>query len=182
MPAQPAGISMMEAANMSHSPAFDQPEHKPTAGGEVLWSIRAWVIGTCCSVPVEQRIAKVLTKIAGRHAAQSLFGYMLAVTSGAQRKISIACMCNHEINRDEQTLLDILALYQRDKHVEAMMLLRSIVSAPAAAEAREAGEEFSRLLVASGHWLAPPSLASTQDMELIFGDEVALSGVRVTLN
>jgi hypothetical protein len=101
---------------------------------------------------------------------------MTAVTSGAQRKIAIACMCNNETNRDEQALLDILSLYQRDRSVEAMVLLRSMVSPPAAAQARESGEEFSRLLMASGHWLAPPSPAATQDMEMIFRDEVSLSG------
>jgi hypothetical protein len=107
---------------------------------------------------------------------------MLAIFSGAQRKISIACLCSGETNRDEQMLLDILSLYQRGRNVEAMLLLRSIVSAPAAAQAHESGEEFSRLLLASGHWLEPPSPAATQDMEMIFGDEVGLSGVRVTLN
>ncbi len=165
---------------MNKIATFDSPEHKPRAGGEVLWSIRAWIIGTCCSIPVEARITKVLTRIAGRHAPYSLFGFMMAVTSGAQRKISIACMCAGEPNRDEQTLLDILSLYQRDRNVEAMILLRSIVSAPAAAEARESGEEFSRLLIASGHWLAPPSPAATRDIELVFGDEASLAGV--TLN
>ena len=167
---------------MSDAPAFDRPEHKPKPGGEVLWAIRAWVIGTCCSVPVEQRITKVLNRIAGRHAAHSLFSFLLAVTSAAQRKISIACLCNRETNRDEQMLLDILSLYQRNRNVEAMMLLRSIVSASGAVQARESGEEFSRLLLASGHWLEPPSPAATQDIEMIFGDEVGLSGVRVTLN
>jgi hypothetical protein len=106
----------------------------------------------------------------------------LAFTSGARRKIAIACLCKSDANRDEQMLLDILSLYQRDRHVEAMTLLRSITSAAAAAEAREGAEEFSRLLLASGHWLAPPSLGATQDMEMIFGDEVELSGVRVTLS
>ena len=167
---------------MSDVPAFDRPEHKPKRGGEVLWSIRAWVNGTCCSVPVERRITKVLTRIAQGHAAHSLFSFVLAISSGAQRKISIGCLCSGETNRDEQMLLDILSLYQRGRNVEAMLLLRSIVSAPAAAQARESGEEFCRLLLASGHWLEPPSPAATQDMEMIFGDEVGLSGVRVTLN
>jgi hypothetical protein len=89
-------------------------------------------------------------------------------------------MCNTEINRDEQILLDILSLYQRDRNVDAMILLRSIASTKAAVQARRSGEEFSRLLIASGFWLAPPSAAATQDMELIFGDEIGLSGV--TLN
>jgi hypothetical protein len=35
----------------SDVPSFNQPKHK--AGGEVLWAIRAWVIGTCCPVPVD---------------------------------------------------------------------------------------------------------------------------------
>ncbi len=172
----------MKREHTGEVPGFHQSKHKPKAGGEVLWSIRAWVIGVCCSIPVERRITKVLTKVAGQHAAQSLFGFALAITSGAQRKISISCMCNDQINRDEQALIDILSLYQRDRNVEAMMLLRSIVTAQAATQARESGEEFSQLLLASGHWLAPPSLTATQDMELIFGDEVALSGARITLN
>ena len=172
----------MKTEHTGKVPGFHQSKHKPKAGGEVLWSMRAWVIGVCCSIPVERRITKVLSKIAGPQAAQSLFGFMMAVTSGAQRKISISCMCNEEINRDEQVLMDILSLYQRDRHVEAMMLLRSIVTAQAAISSREYGEEFSRLLHASNHWLAPPSPAGTQDMELVFGDEVELSGVRVTLN
>jgi hypothetical protein len=160
----------------SDVPSFDQPKHKPKAGSEVLWAIRAWVIGTCCSMPVEKRITKVLTKIAGQQAAPPLFGFMMAVTSGAQRRISISCMCNHEINHDEQVLLDTLSLYQRGRNIEAMILLRSMVSPSAAVVARESGEEFSRLLIASGHWLAPPSPATIQDMEMPFGDEVSLSG------
>jgi hypothetical protein len=165
---------------MEGAQSFDQAQHKPKPGGEVLWSIRAWVIGMCCSIPVERRIITVLNRVAGRHATHSLFGFMTAVTSGAQRTISISCMCNSEINRDELALLNILSLYQRDRNLEAMVLLRSLVSAPAAAQVRQSGEEFSRILLASGHWLAPPSPAATQDMEMIFGDEVAVSAV--TLN
>jgi hypothetical protein len=161
-------------------PSFDQPHHKPKPGGEILWSIRAWVIGTCCSIPVEARIAKTIDKIAGKHAHVSLLNFLMTTMTGAQRKISISCMCNPETNRDEQTLLDILSLYQRGQNRKAMLLLRSIASAPVAAHAGQSAEEFSRLLFASGHWLSPPSTAATQDMEIIFGDTVGLSGV--TLN
>ena len=72
---------------MSDVPAFDRPEHKPKVGGEVLWSIRAWVMGMCCKVPVEDRIIDGLDKVAGTHAAQTLLSFMMAVTSGAHRKI-----------------------------------------------------------------------------------------------
>jgi hypothetical protein len=161
-------------------PSFNQARHRPKPGGEVLWAIRAWVIGTCCSIPVEARIAKAIGKISREHAYHSLLGFLMATLSGAQRKLSISCMCNPEINQDEQVLLDILSLYQRGQSRDAMLLLRSIASAPMAEQAAGNAEEFCRILVASGYWLSPPSPAATQDLEIVFGDEVRRSGV--TLN
>ncbi len=136
----------------------------------MLWSMRTWVIGTCREVPVEAQIRAVVETIAAPPAADMLFGFMWAVGHGAMRELTIACVCEPRISPDERLLLDVLALYQDGRNLEAMMLLRSILPPQAALAARDSAEGLATILGASDHRLASPRLPAMQHIAFVADD------------
>jgi len=135
---------------VNHTPDFEESKHRPMPGSELLWSMRTWVTGTCREVPVEAQIRAVLETIAAPPAADMLFGFMWAIGHGTLGKLTIASVCEPRIGPDERLLLDVLALYQDERNLEAMMLLRSILPPLAALAARDSAERLATILGASG--------------------------------
>ena len=149
-------------ADASRIPDFDERKHRPVPGGELLWSVRAWVVGTCCQMPAEARIREALAPVAAPEAADRLFDFLQAVALGTARKLSIACMCDAQVSPDERLLLSIVGLCQHGRRLEAMILLRMILPPQAAMAACGSAESLAAILAGSDCWLAAPRLPSIQ--------------------
>lgn len=152
-----------------HDPDFNEDAHLPRPGGELLWAIRTWVIGVCRSTPVEGDIRDVLAAIAAPGAADMLFAFMWTVGLRTTRKLRVSCVCNPQVEPDERALLDVVALYQHGRNLEAMALLRSILPPDAALAAREPATRLALMLAESGHRL-PPSSAPAARQAAILAD------------
>jgi hypothetical protein len=113
-------------------------------------------------VPAEARVREVLTEAGAPQAADLLFQFMWAVVRGAVRPLTIACVCKPGIGSDERLLLDVIALHQRGRSVEAMVLLRSILRSQAALVASDNAERLAAVLLDADHWLAAPLLPTVQ--------------------
>jgi hypothetical protein len=64
-------------------------------------------------------------------------------------------------------LSDVVALYQQDRDLEAMLLLRSVLAPDAALAVRETAKRLAAVLAESGHFLALPVDAPVRHMGLI---------------
>jgi hypothetical protein len=152
------------------APDFDEDEHLPRPGEEVLWCIRAWVIGTCRATPVAADIAEVLDGLGAADAADSLTAFLWVVGLRTSRRLSIACVCNRGMEADERVLLDVVALYQAGRNIEAMSLLRSVLPPEAALAAREPVTRLASILSSAGHVLAPPGCPAIRQMSGVAHD------------
>lgn len=137
----------------------DERRHRPVPGGEVLWAIRAWVIGTCRDVPVQAQIRAALAPAAPASAAEALIAFMQAVGAGAHRKLTIACVCEPGTGADERLLLDVVALCQRHRRLQALTLLRTVLTPQATAQALDCAIALAAVLTTAGTWMDPPAAA-----------------------
>lgn len=109
----------------------DENAPRPEPDDALFWAIRACLIRTCS----EAHIRAVLVKADMPDAADLLFGFVWP---------------------DARVLLDVIALYQQGRSLEAMIVLRSIMPAPLALIARERAEKFAAVLLNRGRRLTTP--------------------------
>ena len=140
----------------SHDDQYDQRGILPIAESTVLWSMRAWIVGSRHSIEDERRIARVLARLGARDASEYLFGFMFALLHGAVRPMQVSCPCHPRVGADEQALLSVFALAQEDQSFEALLTLRGFVTPAAAEAAYRSAQGVVGALLRSGRWLAPP--------------------------
>ena len=128
----------------------------------LLYSIRVWVIGFCRGLPIAERLDEVFAMIGAPEAAAHLCGFMWAVGHGARRLLAVDCVCRAEVSEDERRLLDVLALAQAGRSLEAVLLLRSLITPPAALAAGDSAARLGSALAAAGRTLSPRSLPTTR--------------------
>jgi hypothetical protein len=122
----------------------------------LLWSMRAWAVGSRRGIPVEERIEEVFATIGAPQAAGHIYAFIWIVGHCATRMVEVDCVCNPRISADERCLLEILALAQHGRSSEALVLLRSLISDEAAAAAADSAQLVMNALTACGQLLAPP--------------------------
>jgi len=128
----------------------------------LLYLIRAWVIGFCRGLPIAERLDEVFAMIGAPEAAAHLYGFMWAVGHGARRLLAVDCVCRPEVSEDERRLLDVLALAQAGRSLEAVLLLRSLITPPAALAAGDSASRLGQALAAAGRTLSPRTLQTTR--------------------
>ncbi len=128
----------------------------------LLWSMRAWVMGIARGLPVADRIETVYRRVRAPEAPIQVYELMWILGHGATRRLNVDCVCKRHVSADERTLLDIVALYQHGRSLEALVLLRSMVKPKAAMVAGLAASEIARILLAAGQRLSAPYLPTTQ--------------------
>jgi hypothetical protein len=128
----------------------------------LLWSMRAWVIGSRRKIPVERQIEEVFDRIGAGDAVGALFGFMWVVGHGALRTLNVECVCNPGISADERCLLDVIALHQHRRSFEAMVLLRSLLAPRAALAAADSAARLTAALTDANRFLASPQLPTTR--------------------
>src|SRR5260221_2505527 len=107
----------------------DERASLPYLEQQLLWSMRAWVIGYCRGLPVAERLEEAFAGIGAAEAATHLYGFMWALGHGARRLLAVDCVCRPQVSEDERRLLDILALHQAGRSLEARLLPRSLATA-----------------------------------------------------
>lgn len=140
--------------------------HRPRWGRELLSSLRTWVVCTSRAA-AEARIREALAEAGVPEAADLLFRYMWDVGHGAARPLSIACVREPEIGDDERLLLDIIALHQHGRPIEAMILLRSILRSRSALAASDSAQRLAAILLKAGHCLTAPVLPAVQQSAFV---------------
>jgi hypothetical protein len=134
----------------------------PHLDGVLLWTMRAWVVGITEKIPVEEQIQDAFAKIGAPDASGQLFGFMWVLSHGARRMLNVDCVCKQHVSTDERCLLDILALSQQGRSFEALLLLRSMVSAGAATAAHDGAARVTAALTAAGRILQPRNLETAR--------------------
>lgn len=128
------------------------------AEGTLLWSMRTWVAGLARpDVDVNARIEAAFADLHVPGAAAYLDGFMWALRHGAVRTIGVDCPCQKDIDGDERALLDVFALAQHGSGMEALLLLRGMVSPTAARTALSSAERLARMLADAGTELSLPA-------------------------
>ena len=142
--------------------AEDERTALPQLEQLLLYSMRAWVIGFCRGLPIAERLDEVFAVIGAPDAAAHLCGFMWAVGHGARRLLAVDCVCRAEVSEDERRLLDVLALAQAGRSLEAVLLLRSLITPPAALAAGDSATRLGAALAAAGRTLSPRPLPTTR--------------------
>ena len=128
----------------------------------LLWSMRAWVIGFCRGLPVEERLEAAFAGVGAPAAAAHLYGFMWALGHGARRLLAVDCVCRPQVSADERCLLDILALHQAGRSLEAVLLLRSLATPAAALAAGDSAARLGAALATAGRFLSPRALPTAR--------------------
>ena len=142
--------------------AEDERTALPQLEQLLLYSMRAWVIGFCRGLPIAERLDEVFAVIGAPGAAAHLCGFMWAIGHGARRLLAVDCVCRAEVSEDERRLLDVLALAQAGRSLEAVLLLRTLITPPAALAAGDSAARLGSALAAAGRKLSPRALATTR--------------------
>ena len=127
------------------------------AEGTLLWSMRTWVIGLARpDVDVSARIEAAFADLRAPGATPFLDGFMWALRHGAVRTIGVDCPCQARVDPDERALLDVFALAQNGNGMEAVLLLRGMVTPAAARTALASAERVAERLAQAGTRLTNP--------------------------
>ena len=126
----------------------------------ILWTMRAWVMGIVERIPVEEQICDAFRQIGVPGGTAQIYEFMWLLSQGACRTINIDCVCRPAVSEDERRLLDILALAQRNKSFEALMLLRTMLAPRMAVAAAESAARLAEMLGAEGVVLPAPALVT----------------------
>lgn len=124
--------------------------------------MRAWVIGFCRGLPVEDRLEEAFAGIGAPEAATHLYGFMWALGHGARRLLAVDCVCRPQVSEDERRLLDVLALHRAGRSLEAVLLLRSLATPDAVLAAGDSAARLGAALAAAGRFLSPRALATAR--------------------
>jgi len=151
----------------------DERESLPYLEQLLLWSMRAWVIGFRRSLPVADRLEEVFAGIGAPEAGTHLHGFLWALGQGARRLLAVDCVCRPQVSEDERRLLDILALYQAGRSLEAVLLLRSLATPQAALAAGDSATRLGSALAAAGRLMSPRMLPTTRHALVDEGGMVA---------
>jgi len=125
----------------------------PRVENALLWAMRAWVIGHCRGIAVEDRIGRVFAELGAPGAMGYLSGFMWALSHGATRTLEVNCVCHPGLSRDESALLDVIALEQEGYADEALALLRGMATARAASVVCDSARGMALALQAAGRIL-----------------------------
>jgi hypothetical protein len=123
----------------------------PPLENGLLWTIRAWTIGSVGDVEVGSRIRLLFSLLNAPEAAGDLDDFMWVVSHSATRGPDIHC--NPSVCADESRLLDVFALQQEGFHDDALMLLAGMVSRPVASPGRDSAWRLVQALQQARHRL-----------------------------
>lgn len=100
----------------------------------VLWSVRKWVMGHKGSPTALALLESAYARTSADGAVTHLNALMLAITTGAARRVAVHAPCCAAISTDELLLIDAVALAQAEVKVDVAFLLRRFLT-PAGARA-----------------------------------------------
>ena len=145
----------------------------------LLWTMRAWVVGIVERIPVEEQICDAFRQIGAPGGTAQLYEFMWLLSQGAHRTINVDCVCRPQVTEDERRLLDIVALSQRGRSFEALMLLRAMLTPPVAAAAAESAGRFAETLKTEGLMLPAPALGTERYLLVSEAAERRVAGSRM---
>lgn len=128
----------------------------PLEQGVLLWCMRIWVVGRYRPVAPAHRIQEVLNRLGVPEAAAPVEHFMEALRDGAARTLGIDCVCQPRVSEDERALLDVIALAQQDRPLEALLMLRGMLTAEGAHHALRSAEDLGTILAHAGRSLPAP--------------------------
>lgn len=123
----------------------------------VLWTMRAWVVGIVERIPVEEQICDAFRQLGVPDGTAQLYEFMWLLSHAANRIINIDCVCWPQVTEDERRMLDVVALAQRGRSFEVLMLLRAMLAPPVATAAAESAARFAETLKSEGLMLPMPA-------------------------
>jgi len=107
---------------MCQNQDHDDVHGLPVTERIVLWALRAWVIGQRKRMAVDAVITERLEWIGAERLAPLFDGLMSATALGAVRPLTVQCVCQPGVSEDERALLDALALAQKGRSFETVLL------------------------------------------------------------
>ena len=122
----------------------------PRAETLIVWAMRVWVVGVRNRISVEEILRGAFARYEIPAALSPLDNMMAQMAGGAVRKIDIACVCQNRISADEQSIIDVIALYQSGDTLETPLILRSFLTAGAAEAVAEPAARFAHILSQAG--------------------------------
>lgn len=128
----------------------------PIDQGVLLWCMRIWVVGRSRPVAAEHRITEVLRRFGAPDASAPVERFMAALRDGAARTLGVDCVCRPRVSEDERALLDAVALVQQDRPLEALLVLRGMLTPEGAHAALRCAEELAAALTRAGRILPAP--------------------------
>ncbi len=128
----------------------------PLAQRALLWCVRMWVMQLRHGAETQARVDGMLGQLGAPTASPHLERLMLTLVYGTTRELEVLCVCQTEVAADERGLLDVLALAQAKRSLDAFLLLRSILPAQDAGAALHSAEELGELLAQAGRFLPAP--------------------------
>lgn len=126
----------------------------PPLEQSLLWTMRTWVLGHCRGVDFSDRIQTVFDTLRASEASYHLDHFMQVLSRAANRSLQVNCVCNRMLSEDEATLLDILALQQREQHEDAFERLARITNEWAAIAGCDHANRIALALSDRGHFFA----------------------------
>jgi hypothetical protein len=122
----------------------------------LLWCMRAFVHGRRRDIDAGKHIGAAMRRVGAADAAPAFQAFMQGVGSFALRPVGVHCLCCRGISTDEHALLDVLALAQQHRPIEALMLLRGLVGPDGARLALERAALTGSALARAGWFLDEP--------------------------
>ena len=138
------------------SKAYDERLSLPIEEGVLLWCMRAWILEQRRPFGAEQRIDDMLDRFGTPGAAPHLKGFMVALSHGAARPISVQCICCMRIFQDERALLQVFGLAQAAQPFEALLVLHGLVRPDDARAMLCSAEGIGAAFAQAGRFLPAP--------------------------
>ena len=128
----------------------------PLGQAALLWCMRAWVVSQSRPLAAGHRIPEVLDSLGAPDAAAPIEGFMAALEQGAARTLGVDCLCKPRVSEDERALLNIVALVQHNRPLEALLMLREMLTPEGAHAALGHAGGLGTALARAGRMLPAP--------------------------
>ena len=128
----------------------------PLAQRALLWCMRMWAMQLRHGAETQARVGNMLGQLGASTAPSHLERFMVAMVHGSTRELEVLCVCQAEVADDERALLDVLALVQANRSLEALLVLRTVLPAEGAGAALHSAEELGGILAQADRFLPVP--------------------------
>lgn len=131
----------------------------PLAPRALLWCLRMQAMQLRHDADTQARVDAMLGQLGAPMAGPPLRRFVLALLHGPARELHVLCVCQTEVVADERALLDLVALAQAQRPLDAFLVLRDVLPAADAGTALHDADGIGAALAQAGRVLPAPGHA-----------------------